>query len=232
MDENVAKLIFATIMTIGFFVWLWSLQKALGLGRSRVKTDWRMIPEEPTAGDVETGSRTVRGEPEQLSQSLARMLMEHGNNPAGPAFEIIERTSRRIALRSGSKSCQTAGAYFGAYFNEATIDFERVGGDSTRISYRLAYDQLLRRTRRIALAIIFGIGLPLMAILGGVIWFAVIPSAAPAVRWQVLQTLQIVHGLWPPFLVMGVYNTGRRHSEMYFSNLLSTLDVAEREYSR
>jgi hypothetical protein len=228
MDENVAKLTFAAIMTIGFLVWLWSLQKALGLGRSREKTDWRMVPEEPTAGDTETGSRTVRGEPEQVSQALARMLMEHGNNPAGPAFEITERTSRRIALKSGSKACQTAGAYF----SDATIDFERVGGDSTRISYRLTYDQLLRRTRRIALAIIFGVGLPLMVIVGGVIWFAVIPSAASAVRWQVLQTLQIAHGLWPPFLVMGIYASGRRHSQMYFSNLLSTLEVAERAYSR
>jgi hypothetical protein len=229
MDENVAKLIFAAIMTIGFLVWLWSLQKALGLGRSRAKTDWRMIPEEsPTAADVETGSRTVRGEPEQLSQSLARMLMEHGNNPAGPAFEITERTSRRIELKTGPKACQTAGANFSG----AVIDLERAGGNTTRISFSLTYDRLLRRTRRIALAIIFGIGLPLMVILGGVIWFVVIPSAAPAVRWQVLQTLQIAHGLWPPFLVMGVYNSGRRQSKMYFSNLLSTLEVAEKAYSR
>jgi hypothetical protein len=228
MDENAAKLIFAAIMTIGFLVWLWSLQMALGLGRPRAKTDWRMVPEDPMDSDVETGSRTVRGEPEQVSQALARMLMEHGNNPAGPAFEITERTSRRIALKSGAKAHQTAGAYF----SEAIIDFERVGGDSTRISYKLTYDQLLRRTRRIALAIIFGVGLPLMVILGGIIWFTVIPSVAPAVRWQVLQTLQIVHGLWPPFLVMGIYTSGRRHSQMYFSNLLSTLEVAEREYSR
>jgi hypothetical protein len=228
MDENVAKLVFAAIMTIGFLVWLWSLQKALGLGRSRVKADWRMVPEEPPAADGETGSRTVRGEPGQLSQALARTLLEHGNNPAGPAFEITERSSRRIELKTASNTSQTAGSYF----SEAVIDFERVGGDTTRVSYTLTYDRLLRRTRRIALAIIFGVGLPLMVILGGVIWFAVIPSASPAVRWQVLQTLQIAHGLWPPFLVIGVYNSGRRQSKMYFSNLLSTLEVAEKEYSR
>jgi hypothetical protein len=70
--------------------------------------------------------------------------------------------------------------------------------------------------------------LPVLLIVGGVIWFLVIPSAAPAVRWQVLQTFQIIHALWPPFMFLGMYNTGRRQSKTYFSNLLSTLELAER----
>jgi hypothetical protein len=71
------------------------------------------------------------------------------------------------------------------------------------------------------------VGLPLMVVVGAVVWYFVLPSPAPAVRWQVLQTLQIAHGLWPPFLFMGLYNMGRRQAKTYFSNLLSTLELAE-----
>src|SRR5688572_16038151 len=100
MDENLAKLIFAVIMTIGFLIWLWSLQKALGLGRSREKADWRMLADDPaSSADLETGSRTVRGESEQLSQALARALTQLNIGGFGPLFEITERTSRRIELK-------------------------------------------------------------------------------------------------------------------------------------
>jgi hypothetical protein len=225
MDENVAKLIFAAIMTIGFLFWLWSLQKTLALGRRAEPADWRLLPEERGRhADTETGSRIVRGEPETLSQSLARSLTQLGAGGFVPLFEIIERTSSRIALKkTGPLVCNQPA---GMYFSEAEIAFEPVGHGTTRVTYLLGFDRLVKRVQIVSLAIILGIGLPTLLIVGGVIWYFVIPSQAPGVRWQVLQTLQIAHALWPPFLVLGLYNTGRRHAKTYFANLLSTLELA------
>jgi hypothetical protein len=226
MDENVARLIFAAVMMVGFFFWLWSLQKALALGRQSEPADWRMLPEEQVAhADTETGSRIVRGEPELLSQSLARSLTQLGAGGFAPLFEIIERNSERIALKkTGPLMCNQPA---GMYFSEAEITFEPLGNETTRVSYLLGFDRLVKRVRVISLSIILGIGLPVLLIVGGVIWFFVLPSPAPGVRWQVLQTFQIIHALWPPFLVLGLYNTGRRQAKTYFSNLLSTLELAE-----
>lgn len=226
MDEQTAKTIFVSIMSVGFLTWLWSLQKALALGRRTSKPDWRLLPEQQAAEeDTESGTRTVRGEPELLSQALAKSLTQFNAGGFMPLFEITERTPKRIALKkTGPLMCNQPS---GMYFSEAEITFEPVGRDTTRVSYVLGFDRLVRRVKIAALAIIFCIGLPVMLIVGGLVWYLVLPSPAPSTRWQVLQTLQIAHGLWPPFLILSLYSTGRRQSKTYFSNLLSTLELAE-----
>ena len=226
MTEELARLIFIVVMAAGFGVWLWSLQKTLAIGKRQTQPDWRALPEQqPDPGSTVSGSRIVRGAPEMLSQALARSLTQVGIGGFIPLFEITERSSYRIALKKvGPLMCNQPA---GIYFSEAEITLNEVGIDSTRVSYQLGFDRLVRRVRTVSLAIILGIGLPLMVIVGSVVWFTVIPSAQPAVRWQVLQTLQIVHGLWPPFLVLGLYSMGRRHAKTYVSNLLTTLESSE-----
>jgi len=81
--------------------------------------------------------------------------------------------------------------------------------------------------RRVSLSIIFGAGLPIMLVVGTLIWFLVVQNQEPMMRWQVFQCFHIVHALWPPFLFMGLYSSGRRHSKTYVSNLLTTLELAD-----
>ena len=59
------------------------------------------------------------------------------------------------------------------------------------------------------------------------IWFLVVPNNHPAVRWQVMQTLQIGHVLWPPFLVNSLYKKSRRTSENSLNNLLIRFELGE-----
>jgi hypothetical protein len=60
-----------------------------------------------------------------------------------------------------------------------------------------------------------------------VIWFLVVQSDEAAIRWQVLQCLQIAHAIWPPFMITGIYSMGRRHSKTFVSNLLTTLELSD-----
>lgn len=226
MNAEIAKLIFAVIMVVGFLVWLWSLQMALGIGRSKVKADWRILDEEqPSQTNTESGARTVRGTPEKLSAALARSLVQHNVGTFGSLFEVVERTPHRIVLKkAGPLLCNQPPSF---YFSEAELNFENLGNDTTRVSYVLGFDRLARRVKLVALAIILGIGLPTLLIVGAIIWFFVLPSQNPAVQWQVFQTLQVSHALWPPYLFLWLYTAGRRHSKTYFSNLISTLELAE-----
>ena len=226
MNTEIATLIFAVIMVVGFLVWVWSLQMALGIGRSTTKPDWRMLADEqPSQTNTESGARTVRGTPEKLSAVLARLIVQHNVGTFGSLFEVVERTSHRIVLRkNGPLMCNQPPSL---YFSEAELNFEPVGNDTTRVSYVLGFDRLARRVKIVALSIILGIGLPVVVIVGGLIWYFVLPSPNPAIQWQVLQTLQVSHALWPPFLFLWLYSAGRRQSKTYFSNLLSTLELAE-----
>jgi hypothetical protein len=226
MNSEIATLIFAVIMVVGSLVWLWSLQIALGIGRSTVTPDWRMLAEEqPRHTNTESGARTVKGTPERLSAALARLIVQHNVGTFGSLFEVVERTPQRIVLRkNGPLMCNQPPSL---YFSEAELTFEPVSHDTTRVSYVLGFDRLARRVKLVTLSIILGIGLPVLLIVGGLIRYFVLPSQNPAVQWQVLQTLQIAHALWPPFLFLGLYSAGRRQSKTYFSNLLSTLELAE-----
>jgi hypothetical protein len=75
--------------------------------------------------------------------------------------------------------------------------------------------------------LILGIGLPTLLMVGALVWFFVIPSPVPGMRWQVLQTLQIAHALWPPFLVMWFYSAGRRQSKILIENTLSSTEILQ-----
>ena len=167
----------------------------------------------------------MRGTPEKLSAALLRLIVQHNVGTFGSLFEVVERTPQRIGLRkNGPLMCNQPPSL---YFSEAELTFEPVGNDTTRVSYVLGFDRLARRVKFVALSIILGIGLPVLVIVGGLIWHFVLPSPNPAIQWQVLQTLQVSHALWPPFLFLWLYSAGRRQSKTYFSNLLSTLELAE-----
>ena len=55
------------------------------------------------------------------------------------------------------------------------------------------------------------IGVPLL------LWLVVVPSQVPAIRGQVFQVVQIIHVLWPPFLVYFLTKIFRR-------SIITTLD--------
>jgi hypothetical protein len=113
------------------------------------------------------------------------------------------------------------------YFTEAEFNFEPAGKGSVRVSYCIGYARLIQLVKKIAFGIIFGVGLPVMVIVGTIIWLLVVQSDNPGVRWQVFQTLQIGHALWPPFLFLRFYHLGRRHSRNFVENLIASVETVE-----
>jgi hypothetical protein len=109
----------------------------------------------------------------------------------------------------------------------AEITVERAGLQRARVSYELDLRPLAHKLGRVALTIVLAIGLPVMLLVAGLMWFLVLPSAVVAVRWQVLQTCQVVHALWPPFLVTSRLRASARAAE----NLLRAVATAAGEGS-
>ena len=215
MDSTWATVIFWAIMAGGFIVWLCSLSVALRLGTTPIRSSSPTADFEPKSwAGTEFGSRTVQGTPAKLSKALARALTQLNVGGFTSLYEIVDRTDQNLVVRkTGPLVCNQPS---GLYFSEAKIAFDYLGNGTTRVSYELGYDRLAKRMRSIALGIIFLIGLPVMLIVGGAVWHFVLSSTNPNTRWQVLQTLQITHALWPPFIFIAVYALGRRSQRRTF----------------
>lgn len=219
MSVDTASWIFVSIMSTGVFVWTWSLTKARRLGLAPKQVD-RWPDEGGLEFETETGEVTVRGEPEKLGKALMRSLRQSPLLMTGASFRVTEHTPERIAFEKiGAIMCNQPP---GLYFTEADVSFLPLGDGTVQVSYCLGYERLVHLLRRIALCIIWGAGLPTMVIAGTAIWFFVVQSPNPSVRWQVFQTLQIGHALWPPFLFIAFYRMGRRQSKIFMENLIAS----------
>lgn len=205
-------------------VWLWSLRKAVRLGLASTDAD-RVAFEDDSRFDSETGEVTVRGEPGSLSKVLVRTLRQPGVGMFGALFKVTERTSKRVVLeKTGPIICNQPA---GLYFSEAELNFEPTGRDTVRVWYRLGYARIARLLKKIALIIILAAGLPMLVLVGTLVWLFVVQSEDPIVRWQVFQTFQIVHALWPPFLFTGIYRYGRRQSKAFIENLIASVEEVD-----
>ncbi len=230
MSVELTQIIFAGVMFLAVIVWAISFRKAARLGQgTRTATEsWPMArfdePEPLSDIDV-TGIQTVRGSRSEVSRLLGRTLLDSGvPGVFASLFEITERTDERIQIRkTGPLICNQP---TGMYFSEAVFDLKRIGPDSVEVHYRLGFERLLKGMRRTALAFIIGIGLPVLLIVGGVVWIYVVNNPNQVVRWQVFQTLQVAHVLWPPFLLTGLFNSGRRHTRTWISNVLRSVELA------
>jgi hypothetical protein len=227
MDEDAAKVIFLVIMVVGVTVWAVSLSRALRLGRPARQPQADLIDEnaEFPQFECQTGTVTLRGSRDTLSKALLRSLAQLQFGLFASIFRMQQYDDGRIVLKKvGPLVCNLPPAL---YFTEAEISFQDAAPGTVDASYRLGYGRLLRMLRKITLGIILGIGLPVMLIVGSVVWLFVIPSQMPGLRWQVLQTLQIGHALWPPFLTMWFYSIGRRRSKTLIENVIASTELLQ-----
>ncbi|MEQ9409052.1 MAG: hypothetical protein RIK87_15050 [Fuerstiella sp.] len=231
MEPQLAEITFVVIMSVGVCVWLLSLHMALNLGRHRRRDaePWTPLSDlEINAGspcDL-TGQKTVRGHAEDVSKTLARTLLNL-NVPGmfATLFEMVERTPERLEFRkTGPLVCNQP---TGMYFSEAVFTLERTGANQVLVSYRLGFERLVKVLRRTALALILGLGFPVLMTVGILIPWLVLKHPNPAVRWQVFQTLQIVHVLWPPFLIIYLFRSGHRHARTFMANVLTSVELSD-----
>lgn len=222
MDLLTAQLVFFAIMTIAVCVWCHSLVRALQLGTTVDEEPEQWLAStapETSMADRLVGSELVRGEQETVSRTIAKALLQHGT-----MFEITERTTdqvlatRTMSAHSDPNAIQCDGVGFA---------LKRAGADTVEIVYCLDFGARRKRLRIAIFAILFGLGLPLLLGIGLVIWLYVIPSPMPGMRWQVLQTLQVCHALWPPFMLIHRYKAAASNGQAFVKNLITAVSLAD-----
>lgn len=246
MPVEAAQAVFAAVFSVATAVWAVSLRKAARLGRQVNDQDnpWAMSSTlspgwasdaasrdnpwaatsvySPVEAQAVTGQQTVPGIAEDVSRAIADKIIQTSvPGRFSGLFEVVKQTRDRVSVRkTGALVCNQPS---GLYFSEADFRLQDSGDGMVEVGYVIGFDRLGGGLRKICLALILGLGLPVLLVLATVLWVFVVNSDNPTIRWQVFQSFQVVHVLWPPFLLMRLYRTGKTHARTFVSNLLRSI---------
>lgn len=232
MNPEAAQITFGILMTIVVIAWAISLRLASRMGNAndaKAEDPFAPISFEPSEQKKPDGiasTLTVRGS----LQTVSAAIVDQFTRTAVPGnmttlFEVTDATEENVSVKkTGPLMCNQP---TGMYFSEASFHLSQLGQDVVEVSYELGFERFHRRLKKLCFALIVGVGLPVMVIVGFLIWTLVVSSANPNVRWQVFQTLQIFHVIWPPYLFVWMYGSSKVHSNTYVSNMLRALRPAE-----
>jgi hypothetical protein len=163
--------------------------------------------------DVITGEAIIEGEAEAISKKIAEQLVSAVSVGGASAVRITERTPERVVFEGGPA---------GRVVDSGLIRIDHEG-DRLRIRYAVSVKRLARIMRIVTYAVCFGYCGLVIVTVPLLIWMFVVGSGKEAVRWQVFQALQMVHGVWPPFLVGAIAGLRRRAAAGFFDNLLANV---------
>ena len=165
-----------------------------------------------------TGTAEVEGSPPELSTRLAAILA-NWSHPG--AITIEERTDTKLRFRSspgmpgwGISRCE-----------DGTVHFKQTSPNRTLISYLVHYPS--RNWLLLAAKLFLVLGL--IAIVAG--YWALstyaVTSANPGVRAQVIQMMQTLHFLWPPFLFAVLHRQLRRTAQAQIRATIQNLPYVD-----
>lgn len=204
---SILYVIWAAVLTVCALVWL------LGLRMSR-----RAFT--PTQSDTRSETVEVNLEPNQACREIARRLTAQSS---GLSVRVLTCTPDKITAR--------VNLYPGVYSASLLQNPDRGASLQCRLSRGLNGTHLdwtintrpLNGAMQTAAYVVLVLGA--FALIAGAIIFPlwVIPSKEPAIRWQVLQTLQVMHFQWPPALIAFIAQRRRALLEARVADLLANL---------
>jgi hypothetical protein len=199
MTSELARGLFFIIWGTGVVFWALALRRSLAYLSPTEVREWFAsdLAGDPQRSDpaARRGAVEAGGRPEALCEEVARRL----TGDLGGTFVVREERDTLVS----TNTLPPAFSQFGwANVSRAVVRVTSAGLARSLATYELDARPLRRRLGRVALVVALAAGLPTLVAVGALIWWLVLPSQVPAVRWQVFQTFQIVHALWPPFLVL------------------------------
>ena len=220
MTVETTELVFFGIVAVMGLVWLLGAAFAFARLKPR-RRDERDTGYSHEAGaeasDAVVGEATVEGDAEAVSKKIAEQLVAATSMGGASPLEITERTPELVAFK---RSLGPGGP--GAVFDEGLFRLRPEGG-KVRVQYAVSMKRFTRIMRVVTCLVCFLWGGLLVVAWPVFVWLFFVHSENEGTRWQVLQTFQMVHGVWPPFLVGFMGGRLRRMTATFFETFLSNL---------
>lgn len=218
MDEMVARVVVYGILSVATLVWLvafWFVATSGGRPATE-RAEISSFEEEDGRKDEIEGRVEVSGMPESLLRSLARQMAQPSLGGI-PNFAVSLVDSKTLTFRS-------TGSMGMSPLDSGEVRFESLDSHRSLARYRIVLHPRARWLLVFAkLSLI--LGFCAIGIAAVVMETFVIPNASPAIRWQSVQAVQVVHFVWPPFLFAGIYRQRRRQITRTVETMIHNLPV-------
>jgi hypothetical protein len=216
MDNETAHTVLGAIAAVGAVVWFVGLQFLYSAAR-------KARAEQPDGDGRQgwlTGSAEVDGDARALASRAASILAKGSQYLLSPV-KIVEKTDDLVRFeRIGEGKLPAA-----QWFRVGELRFVPLGSGRTRVEWGV--EPIYLRGLLIVGSIFLTLGLVALAAGYWLLDIYIASSPIPAVRWQVLQMLQAVHFLWPPFLFGALYRRGNWAVAAQFDALAHNLPYHE-----
>jgi hypothetical protein len=222
MEETTAQIILYAFAAVEAIVWLAALVyliRSPSAGRSGVATNLDGLAGSDRApAGVVYGGADLNGAAEDLSKRAAAIIAKESLGTLGQ-IKIEEQTDdtirfERLALAPSGQSAW-------ATLRRGEMHFTPAGAGRTRVEYLLE----VSRGRGLLLAAFLVQIAGLIALVTAALLMEtyVVNNPDPEVRYQVIQMVQVVHFLWPPFLLAYLYRRSRRQAAAWFDTMVHNL---------
>lgn len=219
MSLEAAEIVFYSVTAVMAVVWIVGVRFAFSRLRGERPAEaagWTGEDSNVNENAL-TGEAVVEGDQEALSKKIAELLTTQLFPSAG-IVKITERTPDRVSVEVSSPGAGKRGLLF----RTATLTLHPEGS-RVRVRYRVPIGGRKSALRAMAwlLGFLYGglfvVGAPVL------IWFLVLRSDDENTRGQVFQIFQMVHGVWPPYLVGFLCSRMRKAVSTSFDTLLANL---------
>ncbi len=223
MDVETAQIVVTCIAGVDLIVWLMAshfVRKAAKSGCAEYAAAEFDFPGQRLS-EVVTGSIEVDNDPATLSRKAASLVVADGQNTFGPV-KIVERSDSLLALeRLGPSNYSQFQLQPGRSFGRAQLHFSPLTSHRTRIDYAIELSSLRWLLR--GAWILLTVGLIVLGVGAWALLTYVATSPIEGIRWQSVQMVQVIHFLWPPFLLAALYSRARREVTARFEAFVHNL---------
>lgn len=210
-----AKELFFAIAVPMWAAWLFGTWFALK--RVSPATAPEVLADDPAARDVLAGEVEIKGDAETVSKKIAGELIGAASAGGMSGIRITERTRERIAF----EKMKGFGGLMPFDSGLVTLATE---GDRVRVRYAVSQRRFAKVMRIVTYLVCFLYGGAIVTLVPILVWKYAVHGASAAARAQVLQTIQMAHGVWPPFLVGFLSGYLAKRAARFFDTLLANLE--------
>lgn len=226
MDTQTAEAVVLLITTLAAVAWLAGVTFLLR-SNQRKKRPEGFDSGEPLRFDAAPadqhrqqiiGHAEIEGDPEDLVAKAAAVLVERGHRRE-ELIKILSRTRDTLTFEGTATAADGSSPLQHVWHGE--FRFTARGPSRTAVDYAVE----VSGARWLLLLGWLFVAIGLLAVITGfaLIWTWVVHHPNAAVRGQSLQMMQVVHFLWPPFLLGGLYRLGHRSTKARFDALAFNL---------
>ena len=192
MTPEIAQTTFIILFVVACCVWMLSLWFSLRIGECR-RSAWQDYEKfHGPSGEVVCEMRW-----EEFLPRIKRLMRYQSISARTVNFSATEEPDKSITFeKKGPIACNVP---TGLMFSSVNLRAVDQNGNQV-LYYQVDQGHIFGVFKKIALGICLFLGIPALMILSAVVWYFCVQGEHQAVRWQVLQMLQMVHVLWPPFL--------------------------------